>query len=261
MITKTENVSGIDVVPVLKKLGYDYAELSLSHLCAMEETYFHRLRSLLKSIGLPVHACNNFFPPGVKLTGPDVDKEIIAGYLSKAFRRAGALGVKVIVFGSGQSRMVPQGFPRDEANRQLTDLLRNINQYAQEYEITVAIEPLRKQESNIVNTYREALNLAETTNAGNIKCLLDLFHLYEEEENISVIQADKKKLAHVHFAEPTGRVFPFPGNRPKYRDFFLQMREAGYNQRLSIEAYSGDFISDAKIALQLLKSIESELKQ
>jgi sugar phosphate isomerase/epimerase len=76
-----------------------------------------------------------------------------------------------------------------------------------------------------------------------------------------VIQTDKEKLAHVHFAEPVGRVFPFPGNKPKYRDFIMHLRDAGYDQRLSIEAFSEDFVLDAQIALRLLKSIENELKQ
>lgn len=259
MITQTENVSGIDIVPVLKKLGYDYAELSLSHLCAMNDTEFYILLSELKGIGLPVEACNNFFPAGVQLTGPMVNKDNIISHLDKAFQRAAALGVKVIVFGSGSARMVPQGFSIEEATGQLTNLLRLVDQYAQKYDITVAIESLRKQECNIVNTYREALNLAEITNAANIKCLLDFFHLSEEKENISVIQTDKKKLAHVHFAEPVGRVFPGPENKPKYTDFFMHLRSAGYDQRLSIEAYSGDYIHDAKIALKLLKSIENEL--
>jgi D-psicose/D-tagatose/L-ribulose 3-epimerase len=261
MITQTGNVLGIDVIPVLKKLGYDYCELSLSDLCTLNEREFGKLQSELEDIGLPVEASNNFFPAGVKLTGPMVNKDIIISYLDMAFQRASALGVKVIVFGSGLARMVPERFPVNEATSQLISLLRLINQYAQKLDIIIAIESLRKQECNIVNTYREAIILAETTNASNIRCLLDFFHLSEEKENISVILNDKKKLAHVHFAEPVGRVFPGPGNELKYRDFFMHLRNAGYDQRLSIEAYSGDYIPDAKIALKLLKGIENEVNQ
>ena len=51
MITQTENVSGIDVVPVLKDLGFDYADLSLSHLCALDEATFSNVQPELLSIG------------------------------------------------------------------------------------------------------------------------------------------------------------------------------------------------------------------
>lgn len=259
MVTRTQNVSGIDVIPVMKELGYDYAELSLSDLCAMNDTGFNQIQAELEEIGLPIEVCNNFFPADVKLTGSSVNQGIITRYLDKAFQRTSALGVKVIVFGSGLARMVPKGFPMDKAIAQLSDLLNLINQYAQQYDITIAIEPLRKQECNIVNTYLEALHLAEITNASNIRCLLDYFHLSEEKESISIIQTDTKKLAHVHFAEPVGRVFPDPVIKPGYRTFFMNILNIGYRERVSIEAYSENFKHDAKIALNLLKNIENEL--
>jgi D-psicose/D-tagatose/L-ribulose 3-epimerase len=83
--------------------------------------------------------------------------------------------------------------------------------------------------------------------------------LSEEHENISVILKNNKMLSHIHFAEPVGRVFPKSVNTNKYREFFMQLRSAGYDHRISIEAYSEDFAHDADISLHLLKSIETEL--
>ena len=259
MITHTENVSGIDVIPVLKELGFDYADLSLSHLCALDEAVFSNVQSEILDIGLPLEACNNFFPGDLRLTGPEVNKDLINTYLNKALKRAAALGIKVIVFGSGLARMVPQGFSMSQASSQLDDLLGILDKYAKQYDITIAIEPLRKQECNIVNTYSEALILARTANSANIGCLLDSYHLNAENENISVIQNDIEKLAHVHFAEQVGRVFPRLENKQTYKKFFSHLKEVGYCQRLSIEAYSENYIYDAKKALKLLKDIENEL--
>ncbi len=95
MITKTKNVSGIDVVTVLKELGFDYTELSVAHVCAMSETEFVQLKSELLKVGLPVESCNNFFPAEVSLTGPNIDKDKIIGYLNKAFYRALELVVRL----------------------------------------------------------------------------------------------------------------------------------------------------------------------
>jgi len=259
MVTKTENVSGVDVVPVLKELGFDYADLSLSHLCAMDDTTFAKVKTELLSFGFPLEACNNFFPGELRLTGPKVDKELIVKYLAKAFQRASALGIKVIVFGSGLARMVPEGFPMHEAISQLFDLLTMIDKYAKKYAITIAIEPLRRQECNIVNTYLEALMLADLVKSANIRCLLDSYHLNTEEEDISVILPDKEQLAHVHFAEQVGRLFPCSENKHIYKEFFKQLKLAQYTQRLSIEAYSENFVRDAKSALALIKEIENEL--
>ncbi len=259
LVTQTRNISGTDVVPGLKSIGFDYAELSLSHLCAMSSSKFYEVKSILSDTGLPFEVCNNFFSAGIQLTGPTVDHDKIIRYLDKAFQRSQALGIQTIVFGSGAARMIPIGFPVKKATDQLVDLLRLINRYAIGLGITIAIEPLRQQECNIINTYKEALDLAKLANALQIKCLLDYFHLYKEKESISVIQFNKNSLAHVHFSEPSGRIFPTRENKPQYLTFFSNLKQVGYNQRISIEAYSNHFAADARNALQLLKEIEYEL--
>jgi len=233
MVTKTDDGAGLDVIPVLKRNGYDYAELSLSHICALSDAEFETIAAGIFESGLPIEACNNFFPASLKLTGRSVDISLVEKHLDRAFGRTAKLGVKVIVFGSGQSRMVPDGFPMDEAFDQLACHLRLISRYAVESGITIAVEALRKKECNIVNTYREALELADRADAPNIRCLLDFYHLNEESEDISVIEEGGSRLAHVHFAEPVGRVFPVQQNYGLYRDFLQQLKLAGYNQRIS----------------------------
>lgn len=260
MVTKTRNLSGIDIIPVIQQLGFDYAELSLSHLCAMSHSEFAKVKYFLKSSSLPSEVCNNFFPATIHLTGPQVNRDLIVEYLKGAFEKCHVLGVQTIVFGSGPARQVPAGFPFSKALEQLADLLRLISDYAHECGIIVAIEPLRKQECNIVNTYCEALELERLANASQIKCLLDYYHLSEENESISVIQTRKKSLGHVHFSEPDGRLFPSRVNREKYFEFFSNLKLAGYNHRFSLEAYSDNFIDDAEQALKLLKEIEYDLK-
>lgn len=259
MVTQTRDVSGTDVVPVLKKLGYDYAELSLSHLCALSDEAFDKVSHQLLSFGFPLEACNNFFPPGLRLTGAETDGNAIRLYLDRAFQRASVLGVKVIVFGSGGARMVPEGYPSSGALWQLIDLLKLLQGYCQETGITIAIEPLRKQECNMVNTYREALVLAQLADVPKVNCLLDFYHLVEENEALQVIYTDTNRLAHVHFCEPMGRVFPSAGNAALYRNWLTSLSNIGYDHRISIEAYSHNFETDAAEALDLLRNIENDL--
>lgn len=259
MVTQTADVSGIDIVPVLKEIGFDYAELSLTHLCAMDEAHFRSVKNELLGFGLPLEACNNFFPPTMPLIGSSVQSGVIKTYLEKAFSRASELGVKTIVFGSGGARTVPENVAYPDAIEQLAEIARLINSFAEQHDIVIAIEPLRKQECNIINTFQEALLLANLADCRNVRCLLDVFHLKEEKENISVIKIEPEQLAHVHFAEPDGRIFPVETNKQVYKSILQHIRQTGYNQRISIEAYSSDFRNDAAKALRLLKEIEEEL--
>lgn len=260
MVTQMADVSGTDVLPVLKEIGYDYAELSLSHLCALDEEHFRNVCNDLLSVGLPVEVCNNFFPPSLSLISPSVDINLIKEYLEKAFRRAIELGIKVIVFGSGGARSVPENIRFTEAFQRLVQILRLINSYATSHKILIAIEPLRKNECNIINTYSEALILADMSNCSNVHCPLDIFHLFDEKENISVIEKKPERLVHVHFAEPKGRIFPIEANKKYYSTIVQHIMQTGYNQRISIEAYSKNFRNDASKALRLMKSIEEEIK-
>jgi sugar phosphate isomerase/epimerase len=119
---------------------------------------------------------------------------------------------KVIIFGTGNARLVPQGFSVSKASRQFVDLLSVINQYAGDFGITIAI--------NIVSTYREALELGKLADCPQIKWLRDYYHLFEENESIRIIQSNNKSLAHVHFSEPLGRVLPIEKTRCNTLLFF-----------------------------------------
>lgn len=259
MVSRTPDVSGIDVLPVMSDLGFDYAEHSLTHLCNLDADVLKSIRTLSSGSGLPVEVCNNFFPSSIKLTGREVSINNIVNYLKKSLNIAANLGVKVIVFGSGPARMVPEGYSIEDARKQLIEILNLIDLYVADVGITVAIEPLRKAECNILNTYAEVRSLKKDISMRNIKCLLDYYHLREEQEDSSIILDSPGCLTHVHFAEPAGRRFPNSGNKQIYSDLFHKLSIIEYDHRLSIEAFTDDLRSDAKQALQLFRLIEEEI--
>ena len=260
MVTSTRNISGIDIIPLLKTAGFDYAELSISHLCRLDDQELQEVLLVLKESGVHAESCNNFFPPEMHLTGPGVETGLIEKYLEKVFAVCSLIGTKTIVFGSGGARNVPAGFPHTESVKQLAGVLRLVSRYASTHGIMIAIEPLRRQECNIVNTYREALELRMSADAPNVRCLLDFYHLYEENEDINVIHSEPGSLEHVHISNPAGRLFPLENERSRFREYYSQLLQAGYNGRVSIEAYSSDFTGEAPESLHMLRDLEKELK-
>ena len=260
MVTRTGNISGIDIIPLLKTAGFDYAELSISHLCKLNDQELLEVIHVLRESDIPAEVFNNFFPPEMHLTGSDINSQIIVKYLEKAFGICSLLGIKTIVFGSGGARNVPSGFLHIDAKNQLIGLLRLVNRYASAHNIMIAIEPLRRQECNIVNTYREAQELQMAANVPNVRCLLDFYHLSEENEEITVIHSGAGSLEHVHISNPAGRSFPLENERTRFREYYSHLRQAGYNGRVSIEAYSSRFMGDATESLHMLRDIENELK-
>jgi sugar phosphate isomerase/epimerase len=85
--------------------------------------------------------------------------------------------------------------------------------------------------------------------------LEDYYHLVVENESLDVLRIAGSALAHLHFADPDGRVFPTTPKQ-EYRDFYRVLHEIGYRGRLSIEAYTRDFRADAEKALRVLRAAE-----
>jgi len=254
MVAVAPDGTGIEIAESLRRIGYDYIELSLAHLAALPEAAFDALERRLERSGLRCEACNNFFPPRLRLTGSGVRLEEALDHARFAFARASRLGAEVVVFGSSGAKNVPPGFPREEAWRQIVILLQAVDGIAAESGITVAIEPLNKQESNIVNTLAEGLSLAREVNRPRIRLLVDYYHLAMEKESVDVLDEAGDLLRHVHFAEVEGRTFP-RRRTEEYEIFFDKLRAVGYSGRVSVEAFSRDFAGDAARSLPILRNL------
>jgi len=252
MISPVDPV-GVNIVETLAALGYDYLELSLRDLAALSEPAFAAVAGRLSRTGLSCEACNNFFPPTIRLTGPEASLSAALAYARGALDRAARLGVAVVVFGSSGARNVPANFPLGDAWVQLRELLGALAPMAAERGIVIAIEPLNRGESNILNLVAEGGRLAREVAHPAVRVLADAYHLLLEKENPAIL-GQVRDLAHVHVAEDAARLFP-SGYDPVIAEFFRQLRAAGYVQRVSIEAYSRDFATDAARGLEVCRTL------
>jgi len=176
-------------------------------------------------------------------------------YAVAAMRRAESLGAKVVVFGSGPSKQVPPGFAIDAARAQLIELLQALSPVARELGLTIAIEPLRRQECNIVNSAAEGLALVRSVASEEVKLLVDFYHLDAEKENPTIVREAGAEIRHIHIARPEGRAFPAPADAPLFADFFAALAAIAYDGRVSIEAYSGHLSRDAAVGLSFLRGL------
>jgi sugar phosphate isomerase/epimerase len=234
--------------------GFDYVEINASRVAALTDDEFQQLAGNVAQLRIPVAAANVFIPGAIKLTGPDVDPARQAAHVTATLGRLKRLGVQVVVLGSGGARRVPDGFSRDEAFNQLVDFCRRLAPIARDHGITIAFEPLRRQETNIVNSVREGLALVRAVDRPEIKLVVDYYHLAEEGESADVILEAGSLVAHTHIANPKGRVYPLSLDESAYASFFSNLCKINYTGRLSIEASTTDFASQAPQSLALLRN-------
>ncbi len=237
--------------------GFDYAEPALSKAVALPSDELAAARKKVQASGIHVETMNWFMPGAtVKLTGPAVDRAQITAYLDKALPLAESFGTKVIVFGSPGARSFPEGFPREQAWDQIKDFLRLCGEQieSRRYGMVIGIEPLRKPESNIINTAAEALRLASEVGHPKIKIIVDFYHLTFENESPDVLLEGKDNIVHLQIADPKERLYPrSPEGEPRYAQFFTNLRKIGYKGRISVEAIPRDFEADCRASLAFLK--------
>ena len=236
-----------------KAAGFDYAELGVRNFTALSAEEFGKLLVRHKAVGLATPVGYLFLPTDLKVVGPAVDEDREMDYLRRAFPRAQQLGIDTIVFGSGPARRVPDRFPKEQAFLQLVALVKRIAPEARKHGIVLAVEAQRKEETNIINSTAEAITWVEAVGHPNFQVMVDFYHLAIEKEDPAVLTR-AKRIAHIHFANPTGRVFPRQADEYDYAGFFANLRKIGYRGRISIEARTSDLAEDGPKAIAFLRS-------
>jgi sugar phosphate isomerase/epimerase len=242
----------LDQADLAHAAGFDYLEGPLvSLLPEQDDKHFAPVLAAYQAAPLPVRAFNIFLPGDLKVVGPAVDQARVERYVERALARARQVGAELLVFGSGGARRVPDGFSRQQATDQLVAFLQLVADAATANGLTIAIEPLNRKESNIINSVAEGVELAQRVDRTPIRVLADFYHMDEEHEPLDHLSQFKEWLAHVHVAD-TGRLAPGTGVYP-YAEFAGELRRANYTGMVSIECRWQDFAAEAGPAVQFLR--------
>jgi len=199
----TENIKKI------KDLGYDGVELAVRDPGLLN---LNELHNILSENDLPVPAIGTgqaFGEEGLSFSSKD------AGIREKAIDRIKsqislAKSLKAIVI-IGLIR----GIRDDETDEQQTEswLIDALRICAEENDtVKLAIEPVNRYESDLINTVSEGLRLIEKLDRKNVGLLLDTFHMNIEEPSIvESIRMSKDHLFHFHIAD-SNRWYPGAGH-------------------------------------------------
>lgn len=228
--------TGLDEAQALVEAGVDYLEVNVQQFLLPREAdkAFAAKRQEADGCPLALRAANCFVPGDLKSTGPDFDPDGICDYASVAFERAAGLGIEHIVFGSGGSRGLPDGFDPGEATDQFVELLTRLGPIAARFGVAIVIEPLRRQECNFINTVDEGAEICRRVDHPSVRLLADIYHMLQNGEAPDALSRHANLLAHTHIAEKADRTCPgISGD--DFRPFFAELVKGRYTGRMSIE--------------------------
>ncbi|WP_186445626.1 sugar phosphate isomerase/epimerase family protein [Paenibacillus cremeus] len=218
---------------LIKQIGFDFIELPLAPFGLENPDTFAEAKRAVAASPLPTSAFNIFFPGQLKIVGPDTDPARIRNYIARAAELLTAAKAEIIVLGSGGARNVPENWERSHAEDQLVQVLNWCADELRGTGVTLAIEPLNRKESNIINSVAEGVHFAEAVNRPEIRVLADFYHMDEDQEPLQELLKHRDWLAHIHLAD-TGRRHPGSGSYD-YNTFFGYLQEIGYDGMISAE--------------------------
>jgi D-psicose/D-tagatose/L-ribulose 3-epimerase len=237
--TSPFTTDSISLFPKIKSMGFDAVEIPIEY---PEKIDAKKVKASLEANGLEPIVCGAFGPtrdltnddPGVHENcfqyirqGLDLCNEWDAKFL------AGPMYSAV-----GKARMLSPELRKVEWERAVTNL-NKVCKMAQERNLEIALEPLNRFESDMVNTAEDVLRLINDINHPAAKVLLDGFHMAIEERNIEhAITSVGNKLIHVQVSE-NYRGTPGTGQTP-WDAFKKGLQNINYNGVISIESFTPD---------------------
>lgn len=124
----------------------------------------------------------------------------------------------------------------DEWNR-CVDVLGTAAAHAESAGIYMAIEPLNRFETYVINTAADAVRMCRDVGSDHLKVQLDTFHAnIEEKDTAAAIRSTGKYLGHFHASE-SDRGVPGTG-QVRWPDVFAALHEIGYDRWVTIESFA-----------------------
>ena len=245
-------------IAALQEKTFDYIEENVQRFLVPEQPQeqFETLWRDVRSLALPpIEACNSMLPADMSLIATPtqaVNTVRLERYIKIMLQRAEQVGIRVIVFGSGQARMYPPGYDHDDAVKQLGAYLATWSEWAREHGVHIALEPLRYEETNILNTITEGGALVTKQRDSGATLLIDTYHMACNGEAATDILSLTPLISHVHVAEKRDRAAPGHYHED-LRPYFSALHKGGYDQRISIECNWQDFAQEVGPATAIVK--------
>jgi len=249
--------TNLPLLPRIKEAGFDGVEVPL-----FEPVEFAAadIRRGLEANGLECTICS-VLTGGRSLVSDDAAvRRATLAHLSDSVEAAAEAGARLIAgpLYSPVGHMTGKRRTADQWNW-IIDAYQSLGPVLDKHDVTIAIEPLNRFETYVLNTAADAVALVEAIGHPRVGILFDTFHANIEEKNIgAAYRSIGRHLKHVHTCE-NDRGIPGSGH-VEWEDVFAALREIGYDGWLTIESFGfalGELSAAASIWRDIAPTPES----
>ncbi|MDD2980121.1 MAG: sugar phosphate isomerase/epimerase [Hespellia sp.] len=247
---------------LIEEAGYDCAELDFCELADMDLDTYENFKKKALDSKLGFEVFSGLLPLSERFHTPDFDLEYWLEHTRKGAVRAAELGCRMIPFGAGKCRSIPEGYDKEVAAQTVANIVRSFGALFEEYNIRFVIEPLGPPNSNFLNTLPEVEEFLKIVNHPNCSSMCDLRHMVKSEESFDDIFSQHSIIKHAHIDYPEGldRFFPLPDDWYDYKPYLKALKESNYTEILTVEATAvkEDFSKEATTCCKYLRELLKE---
>ena len=221
------------LLPAIEEHGFEGFEVAFFEPLKIDAP---AIRRAIEDCGLQPLACN-LLPPGMNPTSGDADvRSRTRQHFIDCIRVTAELGAKCL----GGPVYAPVGYLPGRRRtpdewKWAVECFQSLGDSLEEYGVTLAIEPLNRFETYVLNTAADAVSLSEAIGHPRIGVLLDTFHTNIEEKDVAAaFRSTGSHLKHIQACENdrgipgTGHV-DFPG-------IARSLADMGYTGWITIES-------------------------
>ncbi|MGN9764394.1 sugar phosphate isomerase/epimerase family protein [Micromonospora sp. SD12] len=229
-----------ELAPRIRAWGFDAVELTVQ---APGDWDPDRAAGLLAGLGLAPAVCAGLLPEHDLLAD---DEEVVRRteeFVRQCVRAAGRVGAAVVagpLYAPAGRRWLLDADARRATVARLVERLRPLADEAAGQGVTIALEPLNRFETSLLNTVEQALEVV--ADVPGLGLALDTFHLNIEERDLpAAVRLAGDRLAHVQVCGndrgvPGGDHLDWPG-------MFDALTGIGYRGQVNIESFTAEALA------------------
>jgi D-psicose/D-tagatose/L-ribulose 3-epimerase len=227
----------LDLFDHVKAMGFDILEICVEDPATIDVS---AIRDRAARTGVKVTICGAFGSERDLSSENQAMRQAGVSYVERCIDFAAELKSPFVsgpmYAPTGATRLLSADARRDQWERAVGSL-RGAATYAAERDVKLAIEPLNRFETDLVNTVEQGLRLVEDIGADNVGLLLDTFHMNIEEKDIpAAIRSAAGRIVEFH-ACANDRGTPGDDHLP-WREIVAALSDVRFEGPVVIEAFT-----------------------
>lgn len=196
------------------------------------------LVELCRKYGLEVSSIAGMYPWPTEerdLSNPNegVRNRAVA-YVKKCVDFASQVGAPIVIVVPSCVGKTKPLVPREDEWARAVESVRGVGEYAKENDVRIAIEPINRYETSLLNNAEETLKFIGEVGLESVKMMLDCFHMNIEEPDLAgSIRTAGKELIHVHVADSNRQ--SVGRGHTDFKSIMGALKEIGYSHYLTME--------------------------